>query len=622
MGLNIISSKLTATPSVSGWVQVHEFIPQESQKLEKRGKIFAVIATKMAQEGVETITLGREIITRIHEEYYANPKKDSYTALQDALKKINTEFSSINPEIGIAAYVGDNLYVVGSGGIEAHVIRNKSMVSLLESKEDIVSVSGKPSRADIFLLGTRAFFDNFDQQDLKKTLLEKSLGSFVEEYAPKVHASVNLGSAGFLALKFGDEEKINIEKISDEPVLQQEVVSTPPKKSSLKLTLSKMLEKIPRGSIKLKSQRLDQATPQGRKTTLTAGVILLALLIVSVVFGLDQKKNRDLKREYGTKLESAINDYNQSLDIMALDKTKARELFLSAKEKLDEVKLSEYRDPKISELENNINSKQGEILGEHTGEVNDFLDLTLQTSGFNGSDLSSSGQDLFILDKDNKQIIKVEIGSKKASIVSGSDNVRDAKQLGSYEDRFFVLRDDGIYELTSGEDKVVESDDWGDILFYFYSSNLYLLDKNNNMIYRYPGTAEEFGEQSDWLAPGIEADFSKVVDMSIDGSIWLLSSSGKVARFTLGSPQSVPLEGLPQKLVNPTAIYTNEELEYVYILDANQERVVVLEKNGNFKVQYKAQELKNTKDLVVSEKEGKIILLTGSKLLSIELKHL
>lgn len=620
MGINVKSCKLTATPGALGWVQAHEFTPQDSLKLKKRGSIYAVIATKNPQKGVETLSVGREIITRLHEEYYANLEKDAFVALQEASKKIKKEFESINPEIGVIAHVGDDLFVVGYGGVTAQVIREKSMVTLLESKEVLVAVSGKPNKGDIFLLGTKAFFENFEYDEIKKAFTEKGLEGSIEEFAPKVHASPNLGSAGFVALKFGEKKSLpQIEQVSLEEKSSPQVEKAPkPKPSTF---FKDVLNKLPKKQIKLKNQNLEQATSQGRKTTLTAGAVLTVLLLVSVIFGLNQKKIKDQKNTYGTKLESAISDYNESLEMMELDVSKARELFLSAKEQLEEVQNSQYKDERISSLASDISEKQGEILGEYTVELENYLDLSLQTSGFEGSDLSSSGQEIFVLDSKNKKIIKVEIESKKASIAAGSDEVGSAIQIGSYEDRFFVLTDDGIFELGEGKERQVDKD-WENPIFYVYSGNIYILEKNENIIYRYPGIQGGFGEKTNWLAPGIEPDFSKLTDITIDGSIWMLSSSGKVSRFTLGSPQSVSLNGLPQKMVNPKAIYTNEELEFVYILDPQQQRIVVLEKNGEFKVQYKAQGLKDVSDLVVSEEEGKIILLNGSKLLFIELKHL
>lgn len=388
-----------------------------------------------------------------------------------------------------------------------------------------------------------------------------------------------------------------------------------------KFNFNLKLPQINRKQIFLKEQDLYASQPQGKKTTLTVGIVLLALLIVSVVFGIRQKNIRETNRIYKEKLEKALSSYQESIDLFAVDKTKARQLFIESSLLANEVAASKYKDERTKTLVNEINSKQGEILGEYQSSISEFLDLTLQTSGFSGSQIASSGEDMFILDKKNKKIIKVNIKTKKTSLAADTDQVEGGNYLGSYENRFYLLKDDGIYELGgSSEDKVLEKD-WDNPFFYLYSSNLYLVDKLANKIYRYSGSSDGFGSKSDWIAPGIEPDFSKVVDITIDGSIWLLSSTGKVSKFTLGNPQSITLDGLPENIDNPTAIYTNEELKNVYILDAKKGRVVVIDKTGDFVVQYKSEEIKDAKDLVASEADKKIILLTGGKLLLIEIKN-
>ena len=79
------------------------------------------------------------------------------------------------------------------------------------------------------------------------------------------------------------------------------------------------------------------------------------------------------------------------------------------------------------------------------------------------------------------------------------------------------------------------------------------------------------------------------------------------------------MKGIVEELTSPTAIYTNEKLKYVYILDKLTGRIIALEKNGNFKLQYKSDAIREANDLVVPEDESKIILLTGSKVMYIEL---
>ena len=347
-----------------------------------------------------------------------------------------------------------------------------------------------------------------------------------------------------------------------------------------------------------------------RKTTLSAGILILILLMVSVIFGVKQKNLKEFNKTSEEKLNNAIISY----DLMTKDS------FLTAKEIAEKLQKDGYKNPKLDELLTKLKETESEILGEVKIETKELLDLTLQINGFNGTKMVSTGKYLFILDENEKNIIQLDTNGKNAKIVAKKSEVEDAIDIASYEERLFTLNNDGIYEIDETRNKVKENE-WSNPLFYLYSANIYLIDRNNNQILRYSGNGKTFGDKADWLAPGIEADFSKVIDMTIDGSIWLLSSTGKVTKFTNGNPISISLDGISEKLENPTAIYTNESQKYVYILDNEKGRVVALEKNGDYKIQYVSDDIKKATDLVVDEENKKIILLSGSKLIYFEPKQ-
>lgn len=363
----------------------------------------------------------------------------------------------------------------------------------------------------------------------------------------------------------------------------------------------------------IEKENFTQMSDRKRKTTLFFGLVLLLLLVGSVVFGINQKKVKEIQKNGDINFSLAQEKYQSSIS-ETIDKVEARDLFLEAKKIVEELKTSDYKNDKLGELIDNINKNEAKILGEVKAETQEFLDLTLQISGFRGSNMVSSGEEIFIFDKQGKNIIKVNLKTKNAKIVANSDKVGETVSIGSYEDRLFLNRNDGIYEVDTIPKKVIERD-WNDTeLIYFYAGNMYLLDRDDNQIYRFAGSNKTFGSKSEWLAPGIEMDFSKIVDITIDGSIWLVSESGKVTKLTNGNPQQISLTGISNQLERPTAIYTNEENENTYILEKEKGRIVVLNKKGEFNVQYVSDELKQIDDLVVSEDEKKIILLNGQKL--------
>jgi sugar lactone lactonase YvrE len=157
---------------------------------------------------------------------------------------------------------------------------------------------------------------------------------------------------------------------------------------------------------------------------------------------------------------------------------------------------------------------------------------------------------------------------------------------------------------------------------YMYAGNMYVVDKSAKTIWRYAGTEAGFGSGQKWNTNPIEANLENAVSLAIDGAIWLGFGSGDLQKYSLGNRISFEISGVNPELTFLNAIYTNEELGYIYILDRQGGRVVVIDKEGKYKAQYIHDKIKEATDIAVSEKNKKIIILTGEKLLSLEAKHL
>jgi hypothetical protein len=231
---------------------------------------------------------------------------------------------------------------------------------------------------------------------------------------------------------------------------------------------------------------------------------------------------------------------------------------------------------------------------------------------------------MVVLDKKNKKIAKANIATKKTEVVAGpGDFNRNIIDVALYSGRVFVLTDDGLYEVGEQKDKLLENDLGTNLYLYSYAGNIYILDKDSSKIYRYPATTSGFGSKQEWLAPGIDINLGGVSGWSINGSIWLAFDSGKMIKLTQGSPNNLNSADVYPEIHALEAIYTNEELEYLYLLDTDNKRVVVLDKNGVYVAQYISDRLASAGGIIVSEKEKKLIFSDKEgKLYSIEIKHL
>jgi len=102
----------------------------------------------------------------------------------------------------------------------------------------------------------------------------------------------------------------------------------------------------------------------------------------------------------------------------------------------------------------------------------------------------------------------------------------------------------------------------------------------------------------------------------------VLYPNSKISKYSLGSPQSFSVKNVVPEIGNIDAVFTSDEVENIYLLDRLGKRIVVTDKKGEYKAQYKNELVGNATSFVVSEKEKKIIISVGDKLYYLEIKHM
>jgi hypothetical protein len=628
MVFQITSSKLTGTPDESGWSQVHEFRPGDEEKLKVRGVLFAVISTKKTSEGIDGVVFGREIISRLHEEYYGKLGTSSFYALKAAVEGVSKEFGGEREKIEIAAVsiVSDVIYSAACGGAKVMIYRTGALAEILDSKEKVVSASGYPKEGDVLICASSLFFKSISLGSIKASVSGKDVGHAAEQLAPSVHASNVQGRLGIVFVRFTKTVDDKTPMFAKQKPFREELADKKKTREKFKLSalFSGVLKKLPKNSSKriyVRSQTENLEEVQSKKTAFTVGFVILILLVVSIVFGVRQKTENERRKEYESVFLTAKHEFEEANEIFSLNPQRARDLFLQSKQKVFGLVSEDNDDEETNSLWDAIQQSEGVILGEYNLEPKLFIDLTLQSDDFYGTDVSVSNETLFVLDKDAEKALSVVIESKKTQILAGPSLIDDAKYIASYSDRAFILSGDSVFEIGDEKRDLIEKDWEGDVMPYAYTGNFYLLDKGESEIYRYSGVGLDFSSRNSWLDELVEVDFGDVISWTIDGNIWTLTETGEILRFSMGNRVNFSAKGLSPPLTNPKQIFTHEELDYLYILDPENSRVVVLDKEGEFKAQYVSGKIKEAVDFGISEEHKKIIILIPGKLMEIELRH-
>ncbi len=154
-----------------------------------------------------------------------------------------------------------------------------------------------------------------------------------------------------------------------------------------------------------------------------------------------------------------------------------------------------------------------------------------------------------------------------------------------------------------------------------YNNRLYLLDNKNNQIYRIIKDKESgFTKRDPWLQT--DADFSQSIDLAIDGYIYVLNKNGSVLKYLSGKSEDLIMDQIEPNLTEANRIIVSDDEDgFIYVLESSTNRLAVFDKDGDFILQYKSDQLQNIKDFAVNDEAKKIYFLNGNSVYEIDGEH-
>ncbi len=100
------------------------------------------------------------------------------------------------------------------------------------------------------------------------------------------------------------------------------------------------------------------------------------------------------------------------------------------------------------------------------------------------------------------------------------------------------------------------------------SKRLYTLRADQNQVFKHEPKESGFDEGAPWIKDGTEV--KNGIAVTVDGSIYVLESSGNVLEFRKGSRANFSVKNIDPLLTSPTRIWTDENSSYLYILECDR----------------------------------------------------
>lgn len=574
----ITAATLVSTPSLTSWSQAYA-----------AGNLFAALSLTSTSTGSETVpplaTIGKEILNTLEAEYFTLETKD-LASIEEALRisiKHATEKDNILLSACVASITDGVLYVFAIGGGKAYMKRNKTLGLLLAGKEtsSIETVSGFLEDTDIVILETAQFAETITKEKLALAIDNQNPFDIAENLSPILHEQEK-PHASAVVFSYLKPEKTE-EKIQDEDEIQPptgtlEQPTETPKPNPIKILLSlatKAASHIP---------RLPKPNLTGkRKLFLVVTLFLITLLIFGIVFTTKQKQTAAQAALFQEVFSAAQKKYDEGQSLSGLNKNLARDDFTEAQKIITDKKEAFVNDKihkdKLDALLKNIDDGLSVVSGVNrvnAKTAGNDKSLLLATAIANSPEAISQ-DDKTIYTINQNEIAAIDKSTKKKkTLVQNKDNWKTVGGLGAY------------------------------------IGNLYVLDRDAGQISKFVDT-----NQSNYLSS--KQDLSKATSIAIDGSIWILNSLGSIQKWTRGKQDSFAVSGIDIQLKNPTRISTDADTDNVYILDNGNNRIVVLNKKGEYQTQYQTDVIKTATEFDVLEKDKKIFVLSSGKIWEIDL---
>ncbi len=587
-------------------------------------------------------------------EYYSKSsvkKQDTKIAFENTLQKLNEVLSDLfnnkdfKLNIGLLVVNGEQIYISKLGKLKVGLARENEFIDVLNN----ISLFHKSEKAEQqfsniisgTLQETDKIFAYFPSRTLtsREKKLQRLLTSndsidFVKEME-KISKTSNNFSCCAIYITFNQVKEIPVEskpmyKImpnraqsqnianniilttnvnSDQENLQQSTntvilripTHTSPEQNhvmSAELAVGKrknILSKIVTTFSKLASIGKMDTNSKLRGFIAIALIVIVPLLLIVVIRGTRTPE------EIRTALELTSAKFIEAQDFINSNNIKEGRSLLQAS--LSNIAMLDHKD--IDTLRTSILSTLDSIDKVSTKEPKSIYEHPL--SNTLGNVAVSEDNTIYVVNTDG---VIYEIDNSQNKEIKAFN--KSPKTLFATDIRVAYLTVDGmfaVYNISTGNDGVFELDKFESSLQIatLYDDNIYAIVNNSIYIYKNATTGNTTYKQ--WLDTPAN---NTLHSLTVDGSIYALSSDGVITKYFRGTQESTFIAPFVPSAT--TSIYTNSNIDKLYLLDTEKMRLFELNKaDGQLINTYKINNIGEVSDMTIAN-DGTIYFVGDNKL--------
>jgi hypothetical protein len=371
--------------------------------------------------------------------------------------------------------------------------------------------------------------------------------------------------------------------------------------------------------------------PERRRFSYFLGIIIL---IIALVLGVSALRKSQARKEAESNARQLLVEAQAKMQAgdeqLALNQEpKAKDLYLEsislAQKASEHPKVEEEANGVIAEVQQKIDQIDNIVRIDNPKKIVDF------------GTQNNKRPDKFCLNENNfytinpasGQLTQFSLNSSEISNLGTADVIKEpifticsSTNIYTYTNANHLFRFDlegNAAPLACGTDQTWAKASQGQE----FLGNLYLLDSTAGQIWKFRPEGENFSQAIEYLNT-LQTDIKNAKSFTIDGYIYVITRTNKLIKMLSGTlqtdfkPHDIPTP--LTKIKDGVDIYTDADLNFIYILDKGNHRVIEIDKEGLYTRQYVLPEsLNDLKQVFVSQKTKKLYVMNASAVYEIEM---
>lgn len=364
----------------------------------------------------------------------------------------------------------------------------------------------------------------------------------------------------------------------------------------------------------LKSQNFRQYSPEKKFFLISLAVLLLAV-VLSITVAIRQKKVNQQDAAITARLAETQNLLkNAETSFLYNDQGAAQDYLNQAQKAMPEAgQITKNSTGLYQEVSGKLKELEKKIQKQADAEV-----LSLGTLAAGGSLVKlpnilavQTGAGLISYSKTT--------GRVEDGVIKSGDKIVASAYISNTNSAIYTGGALRLWNFSSGSltepftGNVPAEADAAGLSYYPTGSKIYLVNKKTAQVVNFTVSGGTISRPAVSLT---DSSFTGAMDLTIDTAIYVLTGEG-IKKFNAGKPVQFAMPQLGEPISGSSKIYTQKDFQNLYVLDAANNRIIILGKEGQLVMVLTSSQFTKLVDFQVDEKGKAIYVLNDGSLLKV-----